>query len=200
MDEDDDSRFPYPDTGLSPSDGRPEPVVEGSEEPRLPTRGAPTPPAVVHGRIPRWLLVTASVIIHGASVWWIILPQYSNAVPTLGSLEQLSVYLVLLAVGLELASFLAYSALSASVLGAGRPSYFTLLRIDSSDVGVSHVVPGAGRRQSGTACCNAQESPGKSPERCGHPNFRFQSRVGDTLCRGTATVPHHHLCQYVLPN
>lgn len=105
--------------------------------------------------------MAAAVVILAASVWWIILPQDSSALQTLGSLELLSVYLLVLAVSLELASFVAYSALTASVLGAGRPSYFTLLRIDSSDVAVSHVVPGAGRRprQFGTACCKRAGVP-----------------------------------------
>jgi uncharacterized protein (TIRG00374 family) len=101
-------------------------------------------PVVVHRRIPKWLLATASALVLIVSVRWIIVPQYANAVRTLGALEQISLPLVLTAGILELSSLLAYSALTANVLGAGRPSYFTLLRIDLADLGVNHVVPGGG--------------------------------------------------------
>jgi uncharacterized protein (TIRG00374 family) len=100
--------------------------------------------AVAHRHIPKWILVVASAVVLIASIRWIILPQYSNAVRTLGSLERISFPLIIVAGILELASLLAYSALTASVLGAGRPSYYTLLRIDLADLGVNHVVPGGG--------------------------------------------------------
>ncbi|PYI64749.1 hypothetical protein CVV68_21030 [Arthrobacter livingstonensis] len=106
--------------------------------------GTATNPVVVHRHIPKWLLAVASALVLIVLVPWIIVPQYSNAVQTLGTLERISLPLVLLAGILELSSLLAYSALTASVLGPGRPSYFTLLRIDLADLGVNHVVPGGG--------------------------------------------------------
>ncbi|ALE05634.1 hypothetical protein AL755_09325 [Arthrobacter sp. ERGS1:01] len=94
--------------------------------------------------IPKWILAIASAVVLFVLMRWVILPQYAGAVRTLGTLEQISFPLVLLAGILEMASLLAYSALTATVLGARRPSYFTLLRIDLADLGVNHVVPGGG--------------------------------------------------------
>lgn len=111
--------------------------------PAAPVAG-PRNPAPVHRHIPKWLLAVASALVLAVLVPWVIVPQYSSAVQTLGSLEQISLPLVLLACILELSSLLAYSALTASVLGPGSPSYFTLLRIDLADLGVNHVVPGGG--------------------------------------------------------
>ncbi|AMM20983.1 hypothetical protein AX769_13635 [Frondihabitans sp. PAMC 28766] len=77
-------------------------------------------------------------------VWLVVIPQYSSAVRSLATLESLSVPLVALAVVLELASLVAFSGMTATVLGQGRPHYSTLLRIDLTDLGLNHVVPGGG--------------------------------------------------------
>lgn len=85
-----------------------------------------------------------SIVILAVIVWRVIVPQYGAAVDALNSLEHVSLALVLTAAGLEVASLLANSALTAAVLGRGRPRYLTLLRIDLTNLGVSHVVPGGG--------------------------------------------------------
>jgi uncharacterized protein (TIRG00374 family) len=77
-------------------------------------------------------------------VWLVVVPQFSEARQAVYSLERISPPLVLLAAALELSTLLAFSALTALILGPERPSYFTLLRIDMTDLGVNHVVPGGG--------------------------------------------------------
>jgi len=91
-----------------------------------------------------WLRVAAPAAVLIVAVWWVIVPQYAAADESLESLERLSLPLVVAAVVLELLSLAAYSVLSASLLGRGRPGYFTILRIDLSGLGVNHVVPGGG--------------------------------------------------------
>lgn len=117
-------------------------------------RAAATPNVVLQGsaeptgggtrRIPRWLLGTGSTLLLAAALWWVVLPQFGGAMDTLQSLEQISFTLVLVAGALELASLASYSVLTASILGSGRPHYFTILRVDLSGLAVNHVVPGGG--------------------------------------------------------
>ncbi|MBP2414839.1 hypothetical protein JOF48_003638 [Arthrobacter stackebrandtii] len=78
------------------------------------------------------------------AIWWVIAPQYAGAVNTLQSLERISFTLVLVAGALDLASLAAYSALTASILGSGRPHFFTIVGIDLSGLAVNHLVPGGG--------------------------------------------------------
>lgn len=91
-----------------------------------------------------WLRVAVTVAVLFVAVWWVLAPQYAAAGESLESLEKVSLLLVLTAVVLELLSLAAYSVLSASILGPGRPSYFTILRIDLAGLAVNHVVPGGG--------------------------------------------------------
>jgi uncharacterized membrane protein YbhN (UPF0104 family) len=63
-----------------------------------------------------------------------------NALHTLSDVKP--AYLVIGTV-LEILSVIAYAALTRSVLPAkGRPGFWTLLRIDTTTLGVSHIVPG----------------------------------------------------------
>jgi uncharacterized protein (TIRG00374 family) len=84
--------------------------------------------------------VAALVVV----VRFVVVPQYASAVTALRSLESLSVPLVVLALLLEMASLAVFSAMTWTVLGFGRPSYPTLVRIDLVDLGVNHIVPGGG--------------------------------------------------------
>jgi uncharacterized protein (TIRG00374 family) len=95
-------------------------------------------------RIPRWVQISVSVVVLILIGWFILVPQYGKALDALNSLEQIALFPALVAVGLELASLLANSALTASVIGADRPRYITLLRIDLTNLGISHTVPGGG--------------------------------------------------------
>lgn len=91
-----------------------------------------------------WLRVAFTVAVLFVAVWWVLAPQYAAAGKSLESLEKVSPLLVVTAVVLELLSLAAYSVLSASILGPGRPSYFTILRIDLAGLAVNHMVPGGG--------------------------------------------------------
>ncbi|MCU1529308.1 MAG: hypothetical protein JWP75_3071 [Frondihabitans sp.] len=93
---------------------------------------------------PRWAVIAVALGILAVIVWLVVIPQYSSAVTSLATLESLSVPLVALAVFLELGSLVAFSGMTATVLGQGRPPYATLLRIDLTDLGLNHVVPGGG--------------------------------------------------------
>lgn len=95
-------------------------------------------------RLPRWVLPTASAVVVLATGWFVVVPQFAAAKGALASLEHLALPLVVAAVLLEAASLMSYSALTAVVLGHPRPTYFTLLRVDLTDLGVNHVVPGGG--------------------------------------------------------
>jgi uncharacterized protein (TIRG00374 family) len=99
-------------------------------------------PSRVH--VPRWLGVSLSVLILGLTIWLIVIPQFGEAKGALTSLEGVAVPLLVLAVVLELLSLMAYSALTQLILARSKPSYATLLRIDLTDLGVNHVVPGGG--------------------------------------------------------
>jgi uncharacterized protein (TIRG00374 family) len=95
-------------------------------------------------RIPRWVRNSASLALLGLVIWLLVVPQFAEARQAVHALESISFPLVLLAIGLELSSLLAFSALTAVVLGPTRPSYFTLLRIDLTNLGMNHVIPGGG--------------------------------------------------------
>jgi uncharacterized protein (TIRG00374 family) len=78
-------------------------------------------------------------------VWFILIPQFAQVRPALDSLGHVSSPLLLLGLGLELASIVFYSLLTRATLNpAGRPSYLTLLRIDVATEGVNNAVPGGG--------------------------------------------------------
>jgi len=94
--------------------------------------------------IPRWVRVTASILILGLTIWFVVIPQFRDAKGALTSLAGVAWPLVIAALGLELASLASYSELTKIVLDRNHPGYFTLLRIDLTDVGVNHVVPGGG--------------------------------------------------------
>lgn len=91
-----------------------------------------------------WIRIGVTVVVLAASAWFVVLPQLGSARHALESLQQPPILLIVLAVVLEGASNAAYSALTARVMGRKRLSYFSALRIDATDLGVNHVVPGGG--------------------------------------------------------
>lgn len=103
---------------------------------------APAPRQAKRPRIPLWARILVSLVALALVVWFVLVPQFSEAATTLRSLERVSVPLLLFALAAELASLLAYSALTASVFGSERPPYFTLLRLDLIDLGINRLVPG----------------------------------------------------------
>ena len=119
-----------------------DPLVPGMKNVR--PDHAPRRPRRRPVRIPRWVRIAVSLIVLAVTVWLVVIPQFGDARDAITSLEHVALPLVLLAVVLELASMAAYSALTRVILAKSNPSYFTLLRIDVTDVGVNHVVPGGG--------------------------------------------------------
>ncbi|WP_297344541.1 lysylphosphatidylglycerol synthase transmembrane domain-containing protein [Amnibacterium sp.] len=95
-------------------------------------------------RLRRAVGIAVPVVVIALTVWLVVLPQLGAATRTAESLQHLSPGLVAIAALLEAASLASYSALTAVVLGSGRPTYFTLLRIDLADLAVNHAVPGGG--------------------------------------------------------
>ncbi len=94
--------------------------------------------------IPIWVRIVLAVAVLAASVWFVVIPQLGNAGDALKSLQAPPVLILILAFLFELGSNAAYSGLTARIMGRDRLSYFTALRIDATDLGVNHVVPGGG--------------------------------------------------------
>ncbi|WP_380156249.1 YbhN family protein [Kineococcus sp. R86509] len=89
-----------------------------------------------------WLRVAVPAVLAVVLVWRVVVPQYAAAVDALRSLERVSLVLAGSAVVLEVASLLANTLVTTTVLGRRSPRYSTLLRIDLTNLGVSHVAPG----------------------------------------------------------
>ena len=99
-------------------------------------------PSRVH--IPGWVRVGAPLIVLALTIWLIVIPQLGDAKDALASIGRIAIPLAIVAFILELGSLASYSALTQSILSQRPPSYFTLVRIDATDVGLNHVVPGGG--------------------------------------------------------
>jgi hypothetical protein len=95
-------------------------------------------------KISKWVKRIVLVLVLVLIVWFVVVPEYGGAKNGFNSLRHASILLVVVAALLEIASLLSFSALTATVIRKKRPSYFTLLRIDLTDLGVNHVVPGGG--------------------------------------------------------
>lgn len=91
-----------------------------------------------------WLKQLILILILVAVAWFVVIPQYDEASREIASLKNVSFALVIVAALLELGSLIAFSSLTAVVLGRVRPRFFTILRIDLTDLGVNHVAPGGG--------------------------------------------------------
>ena len=84
------------------------------------------------------------ILVIIAVAWFIVIPQYDEASREIESLKNVSIILVMAAAVLEAGSLVSYSLLTAVVLGRVRPHFFTILRIDLTDLGVNHIAPGGG--------------------------------------------------------
>ncbi|HEX2808499.1 MAG TPA: lysylphosphatidylglycerol synthase domain-containing protein [Kineosporiaceae bacterium] len=85
------------------------------------------------------------VLITALVLEYLVVPQFVGARAALTVLSGVSPGFLALGLGLELASLMSYSALTRCVLPApNRPSYWTVLRVDISALGVSHLLPGGG--------------------------------------------------------
>jgi uncharacterized protein (TIRG00374 family) len=95
--------------------------------------------------IARWVWRAFLIAVLVLVVRFVLVPQFTGARTTLLSLGHLSTPLLVLGLGLELASIGCYSALSRATLNrASRPGYFTILRVDVASEGVNNSVPGGG--------------------------------------------------------
>ncbi len=71
-----------------------------------------------------------------------LVPDIVNARKALDDLTHVNIIVLLVAVGLEVLSLLAYAELSRTVLSPDAPRRNVLLRVNMSSLAVSHVVPG----------------------------------------------------------
>jgi uncharacterized protein (TIRG00374 family) len=95
--------------------------------------------------IARWVWRAFLVAVLVIVVRFVLVPQLDGARTALLSLGHISTALLVLGLGLELASIGCYSGLSRATLNrASRPRYFTILRVDVATEGVNNSVPGGG--------------------------------------------------------
>jgi uncharacterized membrane protein YbhN (UPF0104 family) len=78
-------------------------------------------------------------------VEYVVLPQLAGAEAAIALLSTVTPGFLAFGIALEVASLMSYSALTRCVLTpTRRPSWWTILRVDLSALGVSHVLPGGG--------------------------------------------------------
>ncbi|MBF4995207.1 flippase-like domain-containing protein [Arthrobacter gandavensis] len=95
-----------------------------------------------HSRAVRWITVAVVMLL---VFEYVVLPQILGSENVLNALQRLPPVVLLAAAALEALSLCCYSALTSVVLpGSVKPGFFTLLRIDLSDLAVNHIVPGGG--------------------------------------------------------
>ncbi len=93
-------------------------------------------------RLVRWISLAVVMLL---VFEYVVLPQLVGSGNVIAALQRLPAILLVAAAALEALSLCCYSALTRQVLpGSHVPRYFTLLRIDLSDLAVNHVVPGGG--------------------------------------------------------
>lgn len=109
-----------------------------------PARPAPLPPtAGFHGW--RWLRRGGLLLLTVVVVEYLVLPQLVTARAEVSLIRSATPWLLGVALALEAVSLLCFTMLSRATLpGRSRPHFGTLLRIDLSGFGLSHVLPGGG--------------------------------------------------------
>lgn len=105
-------------------------------------RHAPGPFSRLTARIPPQVRFALSFGVVIFVVEYVVLPELAKARKNLHVLAHVDPWALVLAVGLEVASLLAYAELSRSVFAPNAPSRSVLLRINMSSLALSHVVPG----------------------------------------------------------
>ena len=104
------------------------------------TVGSHWPARLVH--VLRWPVAALVLVV---ALEYLVLPQLAGLPSVFHALARVAWPLTATAVLLELASLASYSALTKLVLPPGRRlGFFTVFRIDLSDLAVNHVVPGGG--------------------------------------------------------
>lgn len=92
----------------------------------------------------KWLKFIVLSFILVVIAWFVLVPEYGQASAEIGSLKHVPIVLVVIAALLEIGSLVAFSVLTATITGHGHPRFFTILRIDLTDLGANHVFPGGG--------------------------------------------------------
>ena len=95
-------------------------------------------------RIRQWVRSVILIAIILVIAWFVVVPQYSEASGELKSFRGVSPLLLVVAALFEICSLVSFSLLTAIILGRNRPDFFTIFRIDLTDLGISHVIPGGG--------------------------------------------------------
>ncbi|WP_165036376.1 lysylphosphatidylglycerol synthase transmembrane domain-containing protein [Candidatus Protofrankia californiensis] len=94
-------------------------------------------------RVPPWLRRGAAIVVLLLIIEYAVLPQLAGARKALETFSGVEPRYLVVGLLLEAASLLAYAMLTRSVLAReGRPSLWTLIRIDLTTLGVSHMLPG----------------------------------------------------------
>lgn len=105
--------------------------------------GAPKPVPTRKRRIPKQIRWTITVFAVALVIEYLVLPLLPGAKKSLHLLGRVNVGLLILGVALEFFSLLAYAQLTHTVLpSSSAPSRWRLLRINTSSLALSHVVPG----------------------------------------------------------
>jgi len=73
---------------------------------------------------------------------YLLLPEIASARKNVNVLSQVNVWLLLVAIALEVGALMAYAELSRTVFTPDAPRRWAMLRINMSSLAVSHVVPG----------------------------------------------------------
>ncbi|HET9691343.1 MAG TPA: YbhN family protein [Acidimicrobiales bacterium] len=93
----------------------------------------------------RWVTRLVGIGVAAVVVSLLVVPQAREGLREVGVLGRVFAGYVVLAVALEVASFLAYGFFTRAVLpAAGRPRWHWLLRVDLFGAGLTHILPGGG--------------------------------------------------------
>lgn len=96
----------------------------------------------IHLRVPKTLRRLVSLLLLVLVVEYLVLPQVAGARKSLHLLANANVVLAVVAVGLEVASLLAYAQLTMSLLPRHALPLQRVFRVNLATLAVSHVVPG----------------------------------------------------------
>ncbi len=116
----------------------------------------------------RWLRpeirYTLSAVIFLFVFEYLLLPEIASARKNVHILTRANIWLLVIAIVLEIAALLAYAELSRTVFSPTSPRRWTMLRINMSSLAISHVVPGgtAAGGALGYRLLTAQDVPGST--------------------------------------
>jgi uncharacterized protein (TIRG00374 family) len=94
--------------------------------------------------VPTWVRVVVTLVVLAATVWFLVIPQFSDAAGSFAAIQHISPWPVAAAALLESISLLSFSGLSRTILGKHRLPYFTSLRIDLATLAANFSLPGGG--------------------------------------------------------